>query len=265
MRHAHPALSALVASVLFFVAGFAPSVPAQAKPGDAPEADPKAAVTRHVSMLTDALAAKDERQAVEALTYLARYPKDSRVVPALGKALQRSGKVGEIAAGALGTVGGKKAAGVLASAIKKKATRKDTVRAIAILGALGEIGTREAIKPLLREIDARDDRIALAAVGSLPRVRVGRRQVIGRLISRLESVVSRRKTESDSRKIQALAARIGALTGAINQMTGQDFVHNPTLIRRWWKKNRKKVADKLPPPKRPSDERPPEKRGSAKG
>jgi len=223
-------------------------------------------VERHEALLTEALKKKDERQAREAIRLLGKHPGDPRAAKALLRATAVAGAVGRDAVVHLVEVAAKRPKGVdvvprLIALLAKKSTLKDVARARTICSVLGAIGDGRAVPRLIKLMRHRDLSIASAAIGAAPGLKSRRHKVIERMIGDLESLGSQMRSSREPAKRNRYAMLSDAYAGAINAMTGQYFGTDTIEIRRWWKKNKKKVPNTIKPAKKKKKKEPKNRAG----
>lgn len=232
-----------------------------------PKPDP-AQIERHEALLDDAFRRKDERQAREAVRLLASYPGDPRAAKALLDAAKRPGAAGRDAVAHLVAVARARPMGVdvvpvLTRLLGSRRVLKDSNRARTICMSLGAIGDGRAASTLMKLMKHDDLAIAGAAIAGASGLQSRRHKVIERMIGDLESLGSSMRDSREPKKRERYAMLSGAYAGAINAMTGQYFGTDTIEIRRWWKKNKRKVPDRIKPkkPDTPADK--PKKRSGS--
>lgn len=216
--------------------------------GQAPRADDP--VARHQQMLAAAVTKGDERQAHEAMAFLARYRDDPRVVKALAAALKGTAAIAAVAAGQLAALERPAAVPPLLARARSKAVWKQPARLRPLLDALAVTGTGRAASLYFKAMKHANMECARAGIRAMAGLRAGRRAAVERMIGYLESL------GGSMRDIRATTARkrydalSADLVGSITALTGQSFTTDTTAMRRWWRKNKAKVKDKLKPEKK---------------
>ncbi len=225
---------------------------ASAAQDEQPPAPDPAQIERHEALLDEALRRKDERQAREAVRLLANYPGDPRAAKALLAAAKRPGAVGRDAVAHLVAVARARPKGVdvvptLTRLLGSRRVLKDSNRARTICLTLGAIGDGRAASTLMKLMKHDDLAIAGAAIGAATGMKSRRHKIIERMIGDLESLGSSMRDSREPKKRERYAMLSGAYAGAINAMTGQYFGTDTIEIRRWWKKNKRKVPNRIKP------------------
>jgi len=203
-------------------------------------------VTRHLALLEEGIRKGDDRQAIEAMGLLRRRSEDPRVLKAFTTALARPHPVGTEAALHLGALRETRAVPALIARARIRAVKKqDRKRLVAILQALGAIGDGRAAPVLLKAMKHPDLEVAGTAIQAMGGLRSHRHRAIERMIGYLESLGSSLQSPTATTGRKRYEALSGSLAATISAMIGHGFTADTTAMRRWWKKNKKKVPDRL--------------------